>query len=98
MAHTCHAVNCDRNVPPLMHMCGPHWSMVPRHLKAALRRAYRPGQEQRMDPTAGYLRCAAATVKAVAEAEGQPASDIEFEVGLYLSWADQIADPEEDDT
>lgn len=96
MSHTCHAVNCERNVPPRMHMCKPHWSMVPRHLQRALWAAYKPGQERRMDPSAAYLRCAAACVKAVAETEGQPAEAIDFEVGLYLSWADQLDAPATD--
>lgn len=95
MAHTCHALHCDRNIPPRMHMCKPHWSMVPRRLQRALWDAYRPGQERRMDPTVEYLHAAAECVRAVAEREGQSRTAIDHEVGLYLSWADLLTDPGE---
>lgn len=90
MSHTCHAVNCRVAVPPRLHMCRRHWFMVPFRLRAALLRAYVPGQERRMDPSAVYLRAAAACVRSVAEAEGQPPEHIEAEVNLYESWAQRI--------
>ena len=88
--HDCHALNCKTDVPPRMHMCAKHWRMVPKPLQRALWAAYKPGQERRMDPSATYLRAAAACVRAVAEAEGQPADEIDFEVGLYETWAEMI--------
>lgn len=93
--HDCHALNCDTAVPPRMHMCARHWRMVPRKLQRALWAAYVPGQERRMDPTADYLNAAANCVRSVAEQEGQPADEIEFEVGLYTTWANLITDDDE---
>lgn len=90
--HHCHALNCDRNVPPRMHMCKPHWSMVPMTLRRALWAAYKPGQERRMDPSIAYLRAAAHCVKSVAEQEGQPPDQIEAEVNSYLTWAEMIGE------
>lgn len=90
MSHTCHAVNCERNVPPWMHMCKPHWSMVPRTFQRALWVTYRPGQERDLQPSAAYLRAAANCVRSVAEQEGQPPDDIEWEIGLYLTWAENV--------
>jgi hypothetical protein len=73
-----------------MHMCKPHWSMVPKRLQSALWSAYKPGQERRMDPSVEYLQAAAACVRAVAEAEGQPPEQIDEECDLYLSWAEML--------
>ena len=90
--HTCHALGCERNVPPRLHMCPQHWRMVPKAKQRALWAAYRPGQELRMDPTAEYLRAAAACVRAVAEAEGHAEEAIASEVQPYESWAELIED------
>lgn len=88
--HTCHALDCNAQVPPAMHMCKPHWSMVPRDKQRALWANYRRGQERTMSPSAAYLRAAAACVRAVAEKEGRPETNIDFECNLYLSWTDTI--------
>jgi len=87
MAHTCHALGCRTKVPPRLHMCAKHWSMVPRHLQRRLWAEYRPGQERDMQPTAAYLRAAAACVEAVAQAGGQPPDLIASEVAMYETWA-----------
>lgn len=90
MAHTCHAMRCEAKVPPRLHMCKPHWSRVPRRLQRALWAEYRTGQERDKQPTAAYLRAAAACVEAVATAEGHPAEEIAIEVDAYLSWATRL--------
>ena len=90
MSHHCHALNCETNVPPRMHMCGRHWRMVPRRLQDALWANYRRGQERTLTPSAAYLRAAADCVRAVAEKEGQPPDEIEWEVGLYITWAENL--------
>lgn len=90
--HTCHAVNCDVQVPPRMHMCRHHWYMVPKALRDALWAAYRPGQERTLTPSAEYLGAAARCVGAVGEAEGQPPADIEHEVELYMAWAEMVTE------
>lgn len=88
MSHHCHALNCEAKVPPSMHMCAPHWRLVPRKLQADLWASYVVGQEQRKDPSPQYLRAAAACVRSVAEREGWSEEDIDHEVGLYEAWAE----------
>lgn len=96
MNHTCHAFACETKVPPKLHMCRPHWAMVPKALQRRLWAEYRPGQERRMDPTPAYLRAAAACVEAVAKAEGHPPEAMAVELEGYLAWARMVDDtPEE---
>ena len=94
--HTCHALACERQIPPRLHMCPQHWRMVPKAQQRALWAAYVPGQERRMDPTADYLYAAAACVRAVAEAEGHGPEAIKHEVGLYETWAEMVDVPAAD--
>jgi hypothetical protein len=70
-----------------MHMHREHWFMVPKALRDALWAAYTPGQERRKNPSATYLRAAAACVRAVAEAEHLDPGAIEAEVAMYEAWA-----------
>ena len=56
--HTCHWPGCERQVPPAMWGCKPHWFKLPRLLRAKVWRAYEPGQEQRMDPSDEYRKVA----------------------------------------
>lgn len=44
MAHTCHAVGCERSVPPQMLMCKPHWFKVPLQLRNRVWATYQDGQ------------------------------------------------------
>jgi diadenosine tetraphosphatase ApaH/serine/threonine PP2A family protein phosphatase len=92
MSHTCHALNCEVNVPPRLHMCKPHWSMVPLKLQRDLWANYRRGQERDMSPSPKYLHAAAACVRAVAEKEGQPPDQIDDECSLYTEWAAMLGD------
>lgn len=55
MSHLCHAHGCDREVPPRMLMCAPHWRRLPRATQQAIWREYRPGQERTKDPSARYM-------------------------------------------
>ncbi len=68
--HTCHALGCEKAVPPKMLMCLRHWRMVPVPLQRAVWREYVPGQEIRKDPTSAYLAVQAEAVNAVAAKEG----------------------------
>ncbi len=70
MAHTCHARNCTRAVPPKMLMCRQHWFTVPRPLRDAVWATYRPGQEVDKDPSPEWIEAADAAIDAVAEREG----------------------------
>jgi hypothetical protein len=71
MAHTCHALGCDREVPPKMLMCLRHWRMVPRFLQRRIWDTYVSGQEIRKDPTDEYLEVQKEAVAAVAKREGR---------------------------
>lgn len=90
MSHHCHAMNCGLAVPPRMHMCRRHWSMVPKPFQDALWVNYRRGQENSKTPTAAYLRAAANCIGAVARAERWPDDEVAREVGLYESWAERL--------
>jgi hypothetical protein len=92
VSHTCHAINCATGVPPRMWGCRRHWAMVPALLQRKLQKAYRPGQERRMDPSAAYLRAAAECVATVARAEGMADAEIKQcpEYSGYLAWADML--------
>lgn len=52
--HTCHAVGCERRVPPRMFMCRPHWSRLPQENRKAIWATYNRGQERRKDPSLAY--------------------------------------------
>lgn len=56
--HTCHWPGCTRQVPPAMWGCKPHWFALPKALRDRVWRAYRPGQEKDMRPSADYLQVA----------------------------------------
>ncbi len=53
--HTCHWPGCDKQCPPAMWGCKPHWFRLPRVLRNKIWGAYVPGQERRMDPSDDYL-------------------------------------------
>lgn len=71
-AHHCHAIGCDRTVPPKMFACLRHWRMVPAKLQRLLWASYVPGQERTKDPTVAYLAVHARCRLAIAEAESLP--------------------------
>ena len=56
--HDCHWPGCGKQVPPAMWGCKQHWFRLPSILRAKIWRAYKPGQEERMDPSAEYLAVA----------------------------------------
>lgn len=56
--HTCHWPACQRQVPPAMWGCKPHWFNLPKELRDKVWSAYIPGQEIRMDPSDEYLTVA----------------------------------------
>lgn len=69
--HLCHAVDCNERVPPARLMCPRHWFMVPRPLRLAVWRTYKPGQEVTKTPSEAYLRAARVAVNSVAMQEGR---------------------------
>lgn len=56
--HTCHWPGCDRQVPPAMWGCKPHWFKLPAALRARVWRTFRPGQEISGRPSADYVAVA----------------------------------------
>lgn len=66
---TCHARNCDVEVPRAMFMCHPHWFMVPPPLREAIKATYRPDQQ----PSGEYQDLARAAIDAVAHKEARSA-------------------------
>lgn len=56
--HECHWPGCKKQVPPAMWGCAPHWFKLPTILRTKIWQSYRPGQEERLDPSAAYLEAA----------------------------------------
>ena len=88
--HTCHAIDCETTVPPRLHMCARHWRMVPQSTQRALWAAYRKGQERDKQPSAAYLRAAAACISVVASAEGIKPEKIAASTFFYEEVAAQV--------
>lgn len=66
-SHTCHWPGCDKQVPPAIWGCRPHWYSLPKRLRDAIWKAYRPGQEETMTPSEAYLDVAYAAQKWIRE-------------------------------
>jgi hypothetical protein len=56
--HTCHWPGCAHQVPPSMWGCKGHWFTPPADIRAAIWRAYQPGQEKTMRPSGAYVSAA----------------------------------------
>jgi hypothetical protein len=69
MPHRCHAVRCEKEVPPKLLMCLTHWRMVPRRLQRLVWKHYRPGQEIDKRPTREYLDVMKRAIRAVSMVE-----------------------------
>lgn len=80
--HLCHAVQCDRQVPPALLMCKPHWRMVPKDLQLRVWRTYRQGQEVDKKPSEAYIRSQLAAINHVAAIEGHALCDIEKRISF----------------
>jgi hypothetical protein len=76
--HTCHARNCDVQVPPAMFMCKRHWWALPKKMRNEVWAVYVPGQEDRMDPTEEYLAVATKAVQWLADKEGFNQNTIDY--------------------
>ena len=71
MSHRCHAIECEKSVPPKMLMCLKHWRMVPAENQRNIWATYRPGQEDDKSPSLLYLVNQRLACAAVAEKEGK---------------------------
>lgn len=58
MKHTCHWDGCERECPPAMWGCKPHWFALPKFLRDRVWSAYVPGQEITKTPSTRYLAIA----------------------------------------
>lgn len=56
--HTCHWPGCERQVPPAMWGCKPHWFKLPKRLRDRIWVSYEIGQEQSLTPSSEYLDAA----------------------------------------
>lgn len=56
--HECHWPDCKVQVPSAMWGCKEHWFRLPKTLRDRIWAAYKPGQEERMDPSEEYLAVA----------------------------------------
>lgn len=83
MAHICHAIACERYVPPQMLMCRKHWFTVPLALRNRVWATYQDGQCDTLDPTSDYCKAAKAAVIAVAEKEGRTIDPKDPKILLY---------------
>lgn len=70
LMHHCHAINCDKSVPPKLLFCLKHWSMVPKSWQRMVWLTYRPGQEVDKRPSADYLLVQSMVVALVAVLDG----------------------------
>lgn len=57
-AHVCHWPGCTRQVPPAMWGCKEHWFKLPKTLRDAIWKEYRPGQEVNGTPSTRYIATA----------------------------------------
>jgi hypothetical protein len=56
--HHCHWPGCDKQVPPAMWGCRPHWYKLPIGLRNKIWAAFRPGQETNLTPSRRYVEVA----------------------------------------
>ena len=73
--HYCHAIDCEKEVPPRLLMCAKHWKMVPKNLQSEIWRLYRPGQDRDKNPSFEYLDAMTDCIRFVRERE-KPGSTI----------------------
>jgi hypothetical protein len=59
-SHACHWPGCGKSVKPAVWGCRFHWFKLPKTIRDAIWRAYRPGQEIRKDPSSEYIKAAKA--------------------------------------
>lgn len=53
--HACRWPTCPRQVPLKMWGCKTHWFRLPKAIRDRIWATYRPGQEETLDPSAGWI-------------------------------------------
>lgn len=71
--HTCHAINCSRQINPKYFMCPKHWAMVPANLQREIWKHYRQGQEVDKQPSEAYRAVTAVAKRVVLSKESNNA-------------------------
>lgn len=56
--HHCHWPGCEKQVPPAMWGCKPHWFRLPLALRNKIWASYQPGQEITGHPSRQYVAVA----------------------------------------
>lgn len=56
--HTCHFPGCPVEVRPALWGCKKHWMSLPKRLRDAVWREFRPGQEIFKNPSGSYVAVA----------------------------------------
>lgn len=69
--HTCHARGCRTPVKPEMLMCVRHWRMVPKDVQRKVRKHYRHGQCDDMNPSLEWHAAANEAIRAVFNREAE---------------------------
>ncbi len=62
MTHLCHAIGCEKPIPPRLLLCSRHWNALPSSAQRIAEHHYRPGQEAGKSPSAEYLLAAGCAV------------------------------------
>ncbi|QOR55206.1 MAG: hypothetical protein SHS37scaffold296_23 [Burkholderiales phage 68_11] len=65
--HQCHWPGCERQVPPAMWGCRPHWYTLPAELRNRIWSTFRPGQEVKGTPSTAYVEAARAVQEWIAQ-------------------------------
>lgn len=92
--HTCHWPGCDRQVPPAMWGCRPHWYSLPKDLRDAIWRTYRPGQEISRTPSESYLQAARNAQRWIAEHGKVAGAGCMKALSILQPWAWLIVRPD----
>lgn len=94
--HHCHAIGCDKKVPPARFSCRAHWYVLPQWLRNALWAVYRPGQEIDKRPTKIYILIQRRCVYEIAHREGRPeAAQVASEIGTLFKSAMAADSPDQ---
>jgi len=83
MSHTCHAIECKKEIKPELLMCFKHWHMVPPDTQKSIWCHYRKGQCDDWSPSAEYCTAAKLAVEEVGKKEGRNITGEEPELTLY---------------
>jgi hypothetical protein len=79
--HTCHWPGCEAQVPPAMWGCRAHWYRIPKELRDKVWKAYRPGQEERRDPSRAYMNAAREVHAWIAKQTEEESAQLELGIG-----------------